>query len=207
MYFIKVPKIFYYFFPNFVWKILSKKKNIYLTFDDGPHRDITPQILELLNAYDAKATFFIIGKNAEKYPQLIEQIKKAGHSLGNHSYSHLNGWNQPRDRYIEDIKKCDQTISTDLFRPPFGKFTLKQYNKIKKKYKIIFWTVMPGDFDKAISKEDCLYRSLKNTKKGSIVVFHENDNSKENMLFTLPLLLKHFSNKGYAFKAIESIML
>jgi peptidoglycan/xylan/chitin deacetylase (PgdA/CDA1 family) len=206
MYFVKTPKIFQFLFKDYIWETPDPGQTIYITFDDGPHKEITPQVLEILDEYKAKATFFVLGENVEKHPGLIEQIKSRAHSIGSHTYSHLNGWKQPTTEYLKDIEQGNQTLKTRLFRPPFGKLKKSQAHQLKNHYKLIYWTVMPGDFDKNISKEQCLARSINNTKEGTIIVFHENDKAKQNMLFTLPLFLKHFSEKGFAFKAIKSEM-
>lgn len=205
MYFVKTPKVFRFLFKNYIWHIPDTGKTIYLTFDDGPHKEITPLILKILEDYNAQATFFVLGKNAEKHPGLIKDIRSLGHSIGNHSYSHNNGWKHGDIEYLQDIEKCDTIINSTLFRPPFGKLTNKQSTNLKKKYKLIYWSVMPGDFDNKITKQDCLARSVKNTKKGSIIVFHENEKAKDNMLFTLPLFLKSFSEKGFSFKSLNQI--
>ncbi len=207
MYFVKTPRIFQSIFKDYIWEIPDTGKTIYVTFDDGPHLGITPQVLGILDGYNAKATFFVLGENVAEHPGLIEQIKSRGHSIGNHAFSHLNGWEQPTDNYIKSVEKADQLISTHLFRPPFGKLKKSQVRKLKKHYDLILWTVMPGDFDKKTSKEKCLKRAVKNTKEGSIIVFHENNKARENMLFTLPLFLEHFSEQGFVFKAIKSEML
>ncbi|RLD59872.1 MAG: polysaccharide deacetylase family protein [Bacteroidetes bacterium] len=205
MYFVKTPKIFQLFFKNYIWQIPGHKKSIYLTFDDGPHKETTPLVLNILEKYNAKATFFVLGKNAIKHPELIEGIRSRGHGIGNHGYSHKNGWGQGEEEFIQDVEKCNKILNTALFRPPFGKLTKKQTAKLKEKYKLVFWTVMPGDFDTAITKQRCLARSIKNTHKGTIIVFHENEKAKENMLYTLPLFLKHFSGKGFVFKPIPQL--
>ena len=207
MYFVKTPKIIQYFFKDFVWKIPDTEKNIYITFDDGPHKEITTQVLDILNEYNAKATFFVLGKNAEKYPELIKQIRLSGHSIGSHAFSHINGWKQQTDNYLKDVEKSDQILNTPLFRPPFGKLKKMQANQLKKKYQLIYWTLMPGDFDEKVSGQQCLLRAIKNTKEGTIIVFHENEKAQENILYTLPLFLKHFSEKGFVFKSIKSEML
>lgn len=206
MYFVKTPKILQSIFKNYIWEIPDTEKTIYITFDDGPHKDITPQTLRILDDHKAKATFFMLGEKAEKHPGLIKQITLKGHDIGNHSFSHPNGWKQTKEDYINNVEKSNQILNTQLFRPPFGKLKKSQAKQLKNHYKLIYWTVMPGDFDKNISKERCLARSLKNTKGGTIIVFHENDKAKQNMLFTLPLFLKHFSEKGFTFKAIKSEM-
>jgi peptidoglycan/xylan/chitin deacetylase (PgdA/CDA1 family) len=207
MYFIKTPNIFQYIFKDYIWEIKDTRNTIYITFDDGPHKDITPKVLNILDDYNAKATFFSLGENAEKYPGLIKQIQQAGHSIGNHSYSHVNGWNNPVENYIADVQKADRILNTPLFRPPYGKIRKELANQLKGTFKFIYWTVMPGDFDEQVSKQMCLKRSVKNTKAGKIIVFHENDKAKENMLFTLPLFLEHFSGKGFVFNSIKNEIL
>lgn len=201
-YFVRTPFFIRIFYPSITWEISSKEKAIYITFDDGPDPSTTPEIISLLDEYDAKATFFCTGKRAAKYPGLIDLIKGAGHSTGIHTFNHLNGWKTPDNAYIEDVHKCLKHIDSRLFRPPYGRIRFSQIRKLGKDFKIILWSVLPGDFDNKVNAEQCLENAINNTKKGSIIVFHDNPKYFEKLKLILPVFLKHFSNKGFRFKNI-----
>ncbi|MBC8488447.1 MAG: polysaccharide deacetylase family protein [Bacteroidetes bacterium] len=203
MYFVKTPKIITLLYRNLIWEIPNTEKKIYLTFDDGPDKDVTLQILEILDNYKTKATFFCLGKKAEKNPEIISQILSCGHKIGNHTYNHLNGRKTNSGEYLQDIKKCDKILDTKLFRPPYGKITRKQIKELKDNYKIILWTVLPGDFHKNVTKEQCYKRSIRHTKSGTIIVFHDNIQTEEKVLYVLPKFLEHFISKGYTFEPIN----
>ena len=189
-------------FPSLTWRYKSKEKVVYLTFDDGPNKELTPFVLDNLKSFNAKATFFLTGQNVVKEYALFEQIKTEGHSVGNHSYSHLNGWMTTNKSYFSDIDKCDKILNSKLFRPPYGKIRPSQINFLKKKYEIIMWDVLSWDFDTKISAEKCLSMLLKKIKSGSIVVFHENEKSAINMKFALPRLLQSLKGQGFTFKTL-----
>ncbi len=202
---VKSPSIMKKIFPDLIWEINTIEKEIFLTFDDGPHPEITPQVLNILDNYDAKATFFCVGENVMKYPDTFKLIISNDHSVGNHSYSHLNGWKVPNNDYFENIEKADKYIGSNLFRPPYGRIVPSQIKALKKKYSIIMWTVLTYDFDKKVSKKQCLKNSITATKPGSIVVFHDSIKSANNLVYTLPLFLKHFYENGFVFKALPDM--
>lgn len=202
MYFVKIPKIAQYIFPDMIWGIPIKEKVIFLTFDDGPESASTPIILSILKKHHAKATFFCTGEKAEKQPQLIGQIIKDGHSVGNHSYSHNKKNILNTNEFINDIDKCGEVFQSNLFRPPYGKINRKQRNAVKNTYKIIMWSVIPGDFDAKVTETILLKRSIRNTKKGSIIVFHDNSKTINKLEYALPLFLEHFIKNGFSFKPI-----
>lgn len=202
--FIKSPKIIRRLFADFLWKVKTTEKIIYLTFDDGPNSEITPWLINLLNQYNAKATFFLVGKQAKKHPELHQLYLENNHLLGNHTFRHLRGWQSRRKYYLSDISECAEVVKSNLFRPPYGQVKLNAISKIKKHYKIIMWDVLSWDFDPQTSPETCLSNVLNHANEGSIVVFHENDKSKKNIMYALPKLLEHFSNLGYQFKAIPT---
>ncbi|OQX72251.1 MAG: hypothetical protein B6D61_14420 [Bacteroidetes bacterium 4484_249] len=203
MYFVKTLKIVSLIYRSLIWEIPEKEKIIYLTFDDGPEEKFTPEILQILDRYKAKATFFCVGENSKKNPGIIQQIIKAGHAVGNHSYSHLKGNRTNTEEFINDIKKCNDILKTKLFRPPYGKISRRQIKRLKEDYNIIMWSVIPGDFDDKVSKELLLKRSIKYTKQGTIIVFHDNIKTKEKVLYALPKFLEHFINMGYNFEKIN----
>lgn len=202
MYLIKTPGFVQSLFPNFIWKGPSQHNNIYLTFDDGPVPEVTPWVLDLLAQFDAKATFFCVGENAQRYPELIERIRKEGHSLGNHTHNHLSGWNSENMDYFHNIRKCAQLVQSDLFRPPYGKMKPKQAQFLQRHYRIVMWDVLSGDFDEDMSGTQVADNVIRNAKEGSIVVFHDSIKSMKTLKEALPMVLQHFHEAGYEFKAI-----
>lgn len=204
MYLIKTPQFIQNLFPNFTWKVPTTDKRLYLTFDDGPNPDITPWVLEQLAAYDAQATFFCVGKNVEQHPETFQQILDAGHSVGNHSYDHLNGWTAENIPYFHNVRRCARLVQSELFRPPYGRLKPKQAQFLQRHYEIVMWDVMSGDFDASVSEEQCLANVINHAKQGSIVVFHDNDKAKEKLKFVLPKVLAHFHALGYSFQSIEA---
>ena len=202
MYFIKTPEILKHLYPNQVWSYPDSGKKIYLTFDDGPTPHITDWVLQELKKYSAKATFFVVGENAEKYPRIIKQIKAEGHAIGNHTYRHLNGWQTRTNIYLKDILHCDEIVPSRLFRPPYGRITRSQTRIMMKRYRVIMWDVLSGDFDSDISKEKCLKNVLDNTVPGSIIVFHDSVKAADRMQFALTGVLDHFVHKGFSFQKL-----
>lgn len=209
-YLVKTPRLVQSFFYNYSWRIKTTKKEIYLTFDDGPVPDFTPWVLDTLNRFHAKATFFCVGENIKKHPLIYRQITDAGHSIGNHTYNHLQGWKTPTNKYIKNILKAESYLQSrmdkqgnKLFRPPHGRIRPIQARKLRKQgYKIIMWDVLSGDFDQSLSKETCLELTIKNIRNGSIVVFHDSDKSFKNLDYVLPKVLEHFTEKGFVFKSL-----
>ncbi|MCB0445587.1 MAG: polysaccharide deacetylase family protein [Gelidibacter sp.] len=210
---VKTPLVVKKMFPNYVWNMATDEKIIYLTFDDGPTPEITNWTLAVLNEYNAKATFFCIGNNVKKHPEVFQNILKEGHTIGNHTHTHLKGWKTKTKAYIENVALAQsvidvqyqgpESINQNLFRPPYGQLKTKQGKKlIKQGYKIIMWDVISFDWERSVSKEKCLKNVLSTTKKGSIVVFHDSVKASKNMQFALPKVLQHFSEKGYLFKAL-----
>ena len=206
MYLIKTPFWLRALYPNCTWKLPSKEKVIYISFDDGPHPEATPFVLAALKKFNAKATFFCIGNNVLKHPNVYESILLQGHQVGNHTYDHLNGWKTETPTYIENIKDATNLIESNLFRPPYGRITRKQIKNIKSDSKcpqhIIMWDVLSGDFDLKLTGEDCAKNVIKNTQPGSIIVFHDSQKSWERMSVALPIVLAYFSNLGYRLEAL-----
>ncbi|MFU8843589.1 MAG: polysaccharide deacetylase family protein [Bacteroidales bacterium] len=203
MYFVKVPKIVRRLYGSLVWDITGSEQTIYLTFDDGPDPEVTPDVLSLLDAYRAKATFFCSGTMAARHSGILGDIRAAGHGIGNHAFDHLNGWKTPDIEYIRNIGKANEVLKTSLFRPPYGKITRKQISLLRATYQIIMWSLMPGDFDPAVPGEKVVRRAIMHTKNGTIIVFHDRAQFREKMLFALEIYLKHFTEKGFSFKSIE----
>ncbi len=213
---VKTPKVFQSFFGNYLWHFSRKDKTLYLTFDDGPTPKITFWVLKQLKNYKAKATFFCLGKNVIKNPDIFNEILSAGHTIGNHTYNHLNGLNTNTKVYLNNIEKTHQEFLKSnksffnkrplLFRPPYGKCWPKQLKYlINKGYKPVFWDVLSRDFDSNTTKEKCLNNVLKSVENGSIVVFHDSVKAFEKLEFVLPKILEYFTLKGYKFKAIKGI--
>ncbi len=206
MYLIKTPFWLRAFYPNCTWKIPTKDKVIYISFDDGPHPEATPFVLEQLRLYNAKATFFCIGNNVLKHPNIYESILKAGHKVGNHTYDHLNGWETEVNLYLENIKDGANLIESNLFRPPYGRITKKQIKAVKESTdlpnQIIMWDILSADFDLKINGEDCARNVIKHTKPGSIIVFHDSQKAWDRMSVALPIVLAYFSKLGYQMEVI-----
>jgi peptidoglycan-N-acetylglucosamine deacetylase len=207
MYFVKTPTFIRGLFPNFTWRVPTQEKTIYLTFDDGPIPDVTPWVLEQLAKFNAQATFFCVGANVEKHPDIFQQIIDEGHSVGNHTLNHLNGWDVENISYFHNIRHCARLVKTNLFRPPYGRITPAQVQFVQRHYKIVMWDVLSGDFDQDISKEQCLENVVQNAREGSIIVFHDSIKAQENLYYALPRTLEHFAAKGYRFRAITKAML
>lgn len=209
---VKIPKLITKALSKLVWHLPSKEKVIYLTFDDGPTPIITDWTLDALKAYNAKATFFCIGDNIEKYPEIFNRINEEQHAIGNHTFNHLKGWKTKTKRYIDNTLKAQKSIDNHniknsyLFRPPHGRMKPKQAKELQQLgYKIIMWNVLSKDWDKNISKEQCLKNVIENTTSGDIVVFHDSIKASRNMQYTLPKVLEYFSKKGFAFRRIPEL--
>jgi peptidoglycan/xylan/chitin deacetylase (PgdA/CDA1 family) len=204
-YFVQTPQWLKKVYNKYTWDFFGAKKAIYLTFDDGPHPTATPFVLNELDKYNAKATFFCIGKNVIEQPDIYNKIISAGHAVGNHTFNHLNGWKTGNSEYVENILEAETCITSDLFRPPYGKVKKAQVKLLhasNPNFRVIMWSVLSGDFDKNKTPEQCLKNVIKNTKSGSIIVFHDSDKAFKNLEYSLPLVLEYFSEKGYRFEKI-----
>ena len=203
MYLVKTPQFIQNLFPNFTWKIPSKEKVLYLTFDDGPIPEVTPWVLKQLEAYKAKATFFCVGDNIRKHRDVFQQVKNAGHSVGNHTYNHLNGWLTDNIPFFHNIRHCANEVNSVLFRPPYGRLKPKQAQFLQRHYRIVMWDVLSGDFDPKISAEQCLANVVNNAQAGSIIVFHDSLKAEEKLRVVLPRVLEHFAAQGYQFESLN----
>lgn len=196
----KPPKWLRNLYNTLQFSVPSKSKKIYLTFDDGPTPEITEWVLGELAKYNAKATFFCIGKNVEKYPDIYNLIKKQNHSVGNHTYSHLNGWHTKHNEYINDIRLASYYIKSNLFRPPYGRIKQKQIRYLRNNnYKLFMWDVLSEDYNKRKTPEQCLNHVLNYTEEGSIIVLHDSVKASKNLYKILPEILKIYKEKGYNF--------
>lgn len=188
--------------PNLIWSVKDKRNTVYLTFDDGPIPEVTPDVLNILEEYDVKATFFCVGHNVFKNPALYKQIQERGHKTANHTYNHLNSWKTTFQEYIDNVKKCAEFIESDLFRPPYGRITRRQSKILRRNYKIIMWSVLSGDFKTDTTKEQCLENALNIDGNGSIVIFHDSIKAKEKVMYTLPGFIEGCLERGYSFELL-----
>ena len=213
-YLVKTPEFVQRMFPRRFWALSQNQNSVYLTFDDGPIPEVTPWVLSILRKQQAKATFFCIGDNIQKHPEIFKAILKDGHSIGNHTLNHLNGWKTNSLNYVNNVQKAEETIlkfedakfpkTMKLFRPPYGKLTSTQSKMLKKNgYKIIMWNVLSADFDQTISEEKCLQNVLNNIQVGAIVVFHDSLKAEGKLRYVLPKLLNYISEKGWDCRSID----
>ena len=198
----KLPRIVKWVYPDVIWNIPNDENAVYITFDDGPTPEITEWVLAELAKHNAKATFFLIGNNVEKHPEIVANIRSAGHSVGNHCYNHEKGWATSRENYFASVEKTNQLLQTKLFRPPYGRIKRNQIAVLKNIYEIIMWDVLSHDYDKSFSPEECVTNVVANVRSGSIIVFHDSVKAWPNLKAALPVVLKQLSAKGFVFKAL-----
>lgn len=201
---IKTHRIVKWLFPRYIWDYQTKEKTVWLTFDDGPIPAVTPWVLEQLSVHNARATFFCIGDNVRKHPDIFGKLLDAGHTIGNHTFNHWNGWKTPAPDYLANVMACREAICerTDdrhrLFRPPYGRITRKQARVLRRQgYKIIMWDVVSADFDAGISPEQCVQNVVRNVRPGSIIVFHDSVKAWKNLEYALPKVLGFLTANGY----------
>ncbi|MET0572627.1 MAG: polysaccharide deacetylase family protein [Pedobacter agri] len=217
MYLIKSPLLLKWYYPSLLWNKSRTEKVIYLTFDDGPIPNVTDFVLKTLKAFNAKATFFCIGDNIVKHPEVYAHVINDGHAVGNHTFNHLKGWKTDDETYIENTLMCQQLTRTNLFRPPYGRIKKSQVRSLKSLVldqsdsrlstsstglQIVMWDVLSGDFDINLSPEKCYQNVIKHTENGSIVVFHDSLKAFDRLEYTLPRALKYFSDKGFTFSSL-----
>lgn len=200
---ITIPAFLRIFYPSLLWSMPAGEKKLYLTFDDGPHPEITSAVLDLLDQYKAKASFFCVGENVLKFPETYHNIIERGHVVGNHGFNHLNGWKTPLNDYYENINFCKQYIVSNWFRPPYGRITPSQIQALKKEYTIVMWTVLSYDYDNQTTPEMCVEYVLNNCTDGAIIVFHDSEKAAKNMLTALPIVLETFTNQGFTFHCLH----
>jgi peptidoglycan/xylan/chitin deacetylase (PgdA/CDA1 family) len=193
------PLLLRQLYPGALWRMNSAEKKIYLTFDDGPVPGVTPDVLHILHAHNIKATFFCVGKNVEKHPEVFRQIVDSGHRVGNHTDEHADGWKHTKTDYLRQVNACAGRFGSELFRPPYGRMRRSQFSAIKRKFKVVMWDVLTFDFKKSLTAEDVLEVALKNSRNGSIVVFHDSEKAKERVLNALPRFIEEMKKKGFEF--------
>ena len=199
---VRPPQLLRSFYKDSIWRMDKNEPSIYLTFDDGPIPELTPWILDVLKEYNINATFFCVGENIIKNPELFERIIAEGHQVGNHTFNHLKGWKVSKNIYNENIEKCQILTKTALFRPPYGRIKKSQYKSIVKEYKVVFWDVLSYDYDKLTSPKKCLDNSIRYTRNGSIIVFHDNIKAQKNLKYALPIYIEHFLKLNYKFVTV-----
>lgn len=208
MYLVKTPFWIKKIFNKYIWDVATEKNKLFLSFDDGPHPIATPFVLNQLENYKAKGTFFCIGKNVIAHPAIYAAILDGGHAIGNHTHNHFNGWKVNTDSYINNLETASAYISSNLFRPPYGRIKTKQALRIiESGYKIIMWDVLSGDFDIKCTPSQCLQNVTNNAESGSIIVFHDSEKAFRNLSYALPGVLEFFSNKGFQFETLNDSIL
>lgn len=200
---VKTPQWIQRWFPSYYWKLPPQTtKTLYLTFDDGPIPVVTPWVLEQLAIYNAKATFFCVGANVEKHPNIYQQVQSAGHLTGNHTFNHMSGWKNSTQDYLDNVKACQNYVESRWFRPPYGRLKPKQARLLKQMYTIVMWDVIAGDFDPAISSEQCWLNIKRNVTDGSILVLHDSQKAWKHLQYVLPKTLEYYANLGFTFATI-----
>jgi peptidoglycan/xylan/chitin deacetylase (PgdA/CDA1 family) len=201
-YLVKTPVLLKWFYQGLTWNKNRKEHVLYLTFDDGPIPEVTPFVLETLEKYQAKATFFCIGDNVQKHPEIFEAVKSAGHTIGNHTFNHLRGWDTADVSYLENTQKCNDLVQAKLFRPPHGRAKKSQLKILKKQYEVIMWDVLSGDFDTDLSPQKCYQNVIDKSSNGSIIVFHDSLKAWPRLEYALPKALEYWQQQGYLFRSL-----
>jgi peptidoglycan/xylan/chitin deacetylase (PgdA/CDA1 family) len=211
LHFYRTPPFFKFFSKHLEWKIKTDKKEIFLTFDDGPIPGLTPYILDQLDEFGAKARFLCVGDNVTKFPEIFKLVVEGGHAVGNHTFNHLKAWSTSKTAYLVNVQKCQRVLienglksARPLFRPPHGQITPGAINALKQTYHIIMWDVLSYDFSKAHTAEKSLEKIIKMTRPGSTVVFHDNYKAEEKLKYILPKYLRHYGELGYSFKKLSA---
>jgi len=200
---VQLPVWFAGLYPEAAWRIDSNEKVVYFTFDDGPVSGVTEAVLKILHNHNIKGTFFCVGENVEKYPDVFRKIIEDGHAIGNHTHNHLHGLKNTNARYFANVEKADKLIGSNLFRPPYGLLKGSQYLILKKRYKIIMWDVISCDYDPRLKPEECFMNVVDFVRNGSIITFHDSFKAEKNVLNALPRVIEYLLKEGYSFKKIE----
>jgi peptidoglycan/xylan/chitin deacetylase (PgdA/CDA1 family) len=197
------PKLLQSLLPQCFWSLPNKQNKIYLTFDDGPTPEVLPFILKTLDTYKIPATFFCVGENMQKHPDLVKEMQKRNHVIGNHTFNHISGWSTKSKNYFENIEACNKIYRSKLFRPPYGRLRTSQANELRKKYKIIMWDVLSYDYDKKVLPATCFRNVIDATKSGSVIVFHDNVKALKNLEYSLPRSIDFLLKKDFVFDVIK----
>lgn len=200
---VQLPAWFTRLYPEAVWRMPADEKVVYLTFDDGPVPGVTQAVLRILQQYGIKGTFFCVGENVERYPEIFDQIRKEGHSVGNHTFNHIHGLKNTNSTYFANVEKADKLIMSDLFRPPYGLLKGSQYWVLKENFHIIMWDVISCDYDPNLKPKQCVRNVINFVRNGSIITFHDSYKAERNVLNALPLVIEKLLNEGYSFRKIE----
>jgi peptidoglycan/xylan/chitin deacetylase (PgdA/CDA1 family) len=205
MYLTRTPAFVQNLFPAFLWRHETLGKQLFLTFDDGPVPQVTPWVLDVLQDYGAHATFFCVGENVQRYPDIFRRICREGHTVGNHTFNHISGWSHDPDAYVQNVATCSDYVESDLFRPPYGRLGRRQARALMgRRYRIVMWDVLSGDFDRDLDPEQCYRNVVNNARPGSIIVFHDSIKAEQNLRWALPKVLEFFSQEGYQFVNLQA---
>lgn len=199
---VRLPGFFTSMYQDAVWRYSVTEKVVYLTFDDGPIPEVTPWVLDLLKKEDIRATFFCVGENVMRYPEVYRQILADGHSVGNHTYNHWQGLKKSNQEYLANVEKAGEFIDSDLFRPPHGLLKMSQYKQLKEKYQIIMWDLVSCDYDSRILPEQVFRNVRSYVRPGSVITFHDSIKAMNNLMKTLPLSIDWLKKEGYRFELI-----
>ncbi|MFI5140801.1 MAG: polysaccharide deacetylase family protein [Bacteroidia bacterium] len=197
------PKLLQSLLPQCFWSLPNRQNKIYLTFDDGPTPEVLPVILKALDTYKVPATFFCVGENMQKHPDLVWEMQKRNHVIGNHTFNHVSGWRTKNEDYFQNVEACNKVYKSKLFRPPYGRLRTSQANELKRKYKIIMWDVLSYDYDKKVLPEICFRNVIGATKSGSVIVFHDNVKALKNLEYALPRSIDFLLKKDFVFDVIK----
>ena len=198
------PKFIRYLYPSAIWRMDKDERAVYLTFDDGPIPRVTPWVLDILDRYGIKATFFMVGDNIRKHPDEFRMVVERGHRIGNHTFNHIRGLSYDINSYMENTDKASEVMmNTNLFRPPHGYMSPKQYAELKKRYKIIMWDLVTRDYNRKFTGEQILQKVKKYVRNGSIITFHDSLKSEENIRYALPKAIEWLMEQGYEFKVFD----
>lgn len=200
----RVPGVLRLFMPGFKWSVHTKERELFLTFDDGPIPEVTPWVLDVLADFDAKASFFCIGRNCADHPELLQRIRAEGHAVGNHTWDHPRGRRTGSFAYLRSVLRCQAMTGSRLFRPPYGSITRRQAAALRRRFEIVMWDVLSMDFDQQLDGETCLRNVVRNVRPGSIVVFHDSLKAEQRLRHALPRVLEHFKARGYRFAALAT---
>jgi peptidoglycan/xylan/chitin deacetylase (PgdA/CDA1 family) len=186
-----------------LWRVPTSRREVFLTFDDGPIPGVTPLVLDILNRYNVKATFFCVGENVQKHPDVFSLLKSGGHVVGNHTFHHLKAWKSTREEYLSDVEQANALVGSSLFRPPHGQLNRRIAAHLKRKYKIVMWSALTGDYNQNLDGEQCLAHAIKHTRPGAIIVFHDSLKARQRMEYALPLYIEYCLSEGYSLGILE----